>query len=842
MKAIKHVRKLWCLLMAALLLFSYSNARAQEYMINEIAPVNDHFADEYGEFDDWIEIYNGDLEPVWLDEVYLTDDFDDALKWKIDGPYKIQPGGFLIIWLDGQPQQGALHAPFKLKSGGEQIAITQQIGTEIVWIDSLSFGHIPMNTTLGRIRDGDPNFVLLSGITPGYSNNDALIYMEAPRIQPEGMILTGEQAITITSPASGSEIYYTLDGSEPTMQSSIYISPFNIDTTLQVNVRVFKTGYSGSIARETYILKPPGRIAVLSLDLARDDLFDDENGIYVKGSNGVNGYCIDYPANWNQDWEKPGCLSMFEPDGTRAFSFNTGIQIGGGCSRGLNMKSFNLYFRNKYGDSHLPYPIFPGSGISEFHRLKIRNAGTDNGSMMLRDGVNQLLFRDEIDLDLMDYRPAALYLNSEFWGMYGIREFINEDYIQAHYGYNKDEYDLIKSPFSWTDIKVGNDSAYRKLFSFIESNDLSDQDNYSYVEELIDINEYINYNIAEIYLANYDWPSINMYMWKPYENGKWRWILIDTDGSTNFDLFYETQPTYNSMMHATIPMYEQWPNSEESTLFLRKLMENEGFKNEFAQRSCTYIELLFNPVRVNRLTDSIAGLIDPFVDQTLEKWGENIPELGWGRAMGGSREIWEENIQLYKDFFVERPYYMRKYIGEYCRFEGSYRLDLNLSESSHGKVLVNSNKKEVPRGFAADYFINIPVKLSAVPDEGYAFYKWLEIDDPNPEIDFISAADVRLTPLFIPANSLREYEKAEFVVYPNPSSGIINIRFGTQAGSRLTVLVFNSAGQKVLEESISSPGRNELRQFDLSHLQNGVYQLRINSKYNQKVTQLILIR
>jgi len=295
-------------------------------------------------------------------------------------------------------------------------------------------------------------------------------------------------------------------------------------------------------------------------------------------------------------------------------------------------------------------------------------------------------------------------------------------------------------------------------------------------------------------------------------------------------------------MHATMPMFDLWPNSEESTLFLRKLLENETFKNEFAQRSCTYTELLFHPERVDRITDSIAELIDPFVDQTLEKWGENNPELGWSRAMGGSRVKWEENIQLYKDFFVERPSFIRKFIAEYCRFEGSYRLDLNLKESTHGKVLVNSNRKEVPPGFGTDYFINVPVKLSAVPDEGYAFYKWEEIDETNPDIDFISSKNVTLTPLFIPSSSVREYERPEINIYPNPSSGIINIQFVTPAEGSVSVQVFSSIGQMVLNEQLSDLQASGNLLFDLSDQEEGVYWLRISSDKIQKVEQIILIR
>ena len=127
----EQVRRLWYLLAAVLFLISFMAVQGQSYMINEIAPVNEHFADEYGEFDDWIELYNGDENPVWLDEVYLTDDFDEPLKWKIDGPYKMQPGGFLILWLDGQTHQGAFQPPIEQSAGahGRYVIRYQAMGS-----------------------------------------------------------------------------------------------------------------------------------------------------------------------------------------------------------------------------------------------------------------------------------------------------------------------------------------------------------------------------------------------------------------------------------------------------------------------------------------------------------------------------------------------------------------------------------------------------------------------------------------------------------------------------------------------------------------------------------------
>ncbi len=652
---------------------SGQNSEYDSLFINEISPTNFQFADEFGDMDDWIELYNAGTSAINIEGLYITDDLNNPLRWQIGIPCEISPGGFAIIWLDGEPEQGGLHAPFKISSGGEQIGITQFKDGKVNWIDSLSFGSIPKYSALGRKADGSDTFYLFGDITPGHTNNEARLYLVPPLIRPSGKILDNALEVTISSPDTNVTIYYTLDGNEPDTTSLLYTGKILIDNSTQITAKAFKTGYIGFPSKETYINKIESELPVLSLEMKNKDLFDDETGIYVKGTNGITGHCLDYPANWNQDWEKPCTISMFEPDDSLAFKVNAGIKIGGGCSRGYNMKGFNVFLRKRYGDEFIPYRIFTNSEIDEYYRIKIRNAGSDFGSMMLRDGINQLLLYNKTDIDLMNYRPAVLYINGEFWGLYGIREFFNEHYIMSHYGYQEDEIDMIKSPFSvWSEIKAGDDISFNDLYNFVRDNDLSIEENYRIISELIDIDEYINYNVAEIYYANYDWPAINNSIWKPKNNGKWRWMLSDTDGSTNFDLWYDTYPSYNSLEHATIPFSDTWPNSEKSTVLLRKLLENENFKNEFIQRTYTFIETVFNPERVNRITDSMVNLINPVMDFHLDKWGVNIPQLGWGRTMEGSREEWEENIQDYKDFFAERPYYMIQHINEYFNPDGIF--------------------------------------------------------------------------------------------------------------------------------------------------------------------------
>ena len=820
---------------------SHVSSDLSNLRMNEIAPLNDLYADEYGEQDDWVELYNADSLSVYLDDIYFTDDFDQPLKWKLVGPYLLQPGDFFLVWMDGDVDQGAIHASFKLKSGGEQLGMLQERDGIPVWLDSVSFGTIPHRSTLGRIEDGTGPWSLLAQASPRSTNNNGKLYLPPPTILPAGRMIESPITVEIIPPDPGCQLYYTLDGSEPTRSSIPYTGSFLIDTTLLVSAKAFKEGYSGVSSRESYLLKNTGDIAVVSLNMEPADLFDDTLGIYVRGKNGVPGHCVSYPANWNRDWERKGKITLYEPDATVAFRNGVGVKIGGGCSRGLNMKGFNLFFRDKYGEPYVDYGVFGESGIDRYYRLKLRNGGDDFQSMLFRDGLNQILLRDRLDIDLMNFRPVVLYLNAEFWGIYGLREHINQDYLRAHHNYTEDQVDLIKNPFSeWSEVKLGTDSAFTELYTYILENNLAESTAYQYVSDLIDIDEYINYHIAQIFLANYDWPAINNAVWKPKAGGKWRWILFDTDGSTNFDTYFETHPSYNSLVHATQATHDSWPNSEKSTLFLRKLFENEFFRNEFIQRTSTIMTLLFDQERVGTLTDSLSSLIDPFVEQHLRRWGTNNPDLGWGFSLGGSRSAWEKNIESYKGFFEDRPDHMLQHYSSYFQLDGTISIHLNTQPEDHGRVLAHSNLMELPYQYSGTYFRKIPIQFTAVPEEGYEFLHWEETGNTSPEIYFAGESNTTLTPLFVPALSVTGPNQTRLGVYPNPGKGLFYMDLSFFAGSILKLSVRDIRGDLIKEASIDSGGNETQIQLDLTMYPAGIYILSLGWK-DQLITKKLVL-
>ncbi len=140
--------------------------------INEFMASNDNaYADENGEYDDWIELYNAGDKEINIAGMYLSDNPDDATKWQIptgSDKTKIPAGGFLVLWADGQTDQGVLHLPFKLSSGGEAIVVTASDGETT--IDQHIYGPQTTDISEGRDPDGSDNWVKFSVPTPGASN------------------------------------------------------------------------------------------------------------------------------------------------------------------------------------------------------------------------------------------------------------------------------------------------------------------------------------------------------------------------------------------------------------------------------------------------------------------------------------------------------------------------------------------------------------------------------------------------------------------------------------------------------------------------------------------------
>jgi len=150
-------------------------AQAPTLYINEFMASNDaYWADENGDFDDWVEIYNPGTDSVDIGGLWFTDDLTDPASHQIPDTASaittIPPGGFLILWADKESEQGVLHVEEKLGGSGEQIGLVYISGTDTVFVDSLTYGEQIADTSSGRIADGGSDWDSFPDPTAGVSN------------------------------------------------------------------------------------------------------------------------------------------------------------------------------------------------------------------------------------------------------------------------------------------------------------------------------------------------------------------------------------------------------------------------------------------------------------------------------------------------------------------------------------------------------------------------------------------------------------------------------------------------------------------------------------------------
>ena len=154
-----------------------------DLVINEIMADNDTVvADQDGEYDDWLELYNNSSETLVLDGLYLSDDPTDLLKWAFPDGLTLAPDSYLTIWCDEDLDQDGLHADVKFSAGGESAILSYADGTII---ENIEFGEQQTDLSYSRIPNGTGEFTIKQAtfginneIVLGTDSFDSAFYLE----------------------------------------------------------------------------------------------------------------------------------------------------------------------------------------------------------------------------------------------------------------------------------------------------------------------------------------------------------------------------------------------------------------------------------------------------------------------------------------------------------------------------------------------------------------------------------------------------------------------------------------------------------------------------------------
>lgn len=600
-----------------------------------------------------------------------------------------------------------MHANFKLDADGETVYLSKPSG-EIA--DSVRIGNLKLNTSYGRSLKNAAVWAIFPNPTPNKENSGEEFPVDKPGkplFSFPGGLYPSALSLKLTAPSASDTIYYTTDGSIPNRFSNIYNSEINIISSKVIRACVLKSGFlPGETVTNSYILSGIKKIPVVSVSMNPDDLWDYYNGIYVKGPNAQanNPY---FGANFWMDWEKPCHFEMMEITGNKVIDLDAGTKIFGNWSRANAQKSMAFHFRKSYGAEYIKYKIFDERPFDEFKDIVLRNSGNDWNNTMFRDGLMTGLTIG-MNMDQQAFRPSVFYLNGEYWGILNIREKVNEDMIATHHDLDRDDISILENNGA---IVAGSAGDYWTMVSFLEQNTLSVPANYSKMLEWIDVNSFIDYYAAQIYFRNHDWPGNNIKYWRTNDsNGRWRWIIYDTDFGMGI---WNSQPSENTLELATAANGPSWPNPPWSTLMFRRLLENSGFRNQFVNRFADLLNSRFSVDHVYNAIDWKRNVISDEIGKHFQKWNTE------------SYNNWYSNVQAAINFANGRTSNVFNHMRLKFNFQSPQTITAR-TDSTKGSIQLNSLRlSNYP--WKGAYFPDVPITLTAVPLAGYRFVKWTGI-------------------------------------------------------------------------------------------------------------------
>lgn len=671
--------------LAILFFFIPEYADSQNVVLNEFMSLNATIIqDEDGDYSDWIEMYNRSDATVNLKGYYISDDTLDPAKWQFPEVH-ITPGNFLIVFASSKDRTDTLylHTNFKLSGPGEYLVLSDSLLNRMdMW------PPVPLEADLsyGRFPDGDSALMELVSATPGLPNSggSTLTFSHFSGVYNRDFYLK------IFAGSAFDSVKYTFNGNIPDSLSPVYTDSLLIsfgDTdsvyyslipstpdSMGDYLRLWKTpkmliqkarivrfrGFSDGVASNTvYTLSffPDSLFAkvrhfpVVSLITDSSNMYDHQRGIYIPGYY-FNPEDTDWTGNYfmkTQEWERPVHVTYFDTAGIPRMEQDAGMRVHGKITRHAPQKSLRMYARSDYGNSWFNYPLIKQVDLQQYKRFLLQTTYGDGWQTMFKDQMITRLVSN-LNLDLLHSEPVHMFINGEYWGFSHLRQYFDQNYLEQMHGIDPDNVDILENNM---EVEEGDTVNYNQLLTYIGAHDLTQPEIYDSIQNWIDIDNYIDYQIVEIYFNNNDWPGSNVDYWREKKEGaKWRWLLYDLDASC-------FNPEFNSMEYATSVVDTSWQNPPWSTYLFRSLLVNEDFKNQFISRFAELLNSTFKTSHVVQHINDYKAKIDSLYELHNQRWDYPISYHDWEWAI--------EHSML--DFAIKRPCIIAGYIKDYFELE-----------------------------------------------------------------------------------------------------------------------------------------------------------------------------
>jgi|GEM_PF-1920620 len=734
-----------------------SVAIANDVVINEVLASNGtayspNPADPFPSFPDAVELRNVTNQAVNLTGYSLSDNPSNPTKWQFPVGTMIPANGFLIVLANNE--DSGLQTNFKLSSQGETLILSDSAGTEI---QQLTFPRQRTDIAYGRLSDG--SYAFLPNVTIGAANNETsavLALIKRPQSDQESGIYQGSLAVSLST-EPGTTVHFTTDGSVPTTSSPVYSMPLTFtQTTVLKSIAVDgASGLTSDIASRSFIFTN------VVHDLPVLIITPDEFSVIPSGGAAYDRFSFDGRIR----------IDFLETDGSLPISQYAEFRTSGLTSVVRPPFNGKISAKGRLGRDNLPHRFFPEKSEDRFERILVRGASQDFSQTRMRDGIVSRMISegDIVDHEHEGFRPVAVYVQGIYSGHLNIRE--DDDRTFARQYFDLDE------PFEKQTGSLNRLSSMYQRFASILPNPNA-PDAIQRLDALVDVDE----TMLDLVVRDSFQAFEESVHWVSTANPtqRQRASLHDYDFCFGFPFRGNPPSLWNEVAWARAS--DNFPMDGQNTRFW----------HDAIQSCASYLMHFGYPERVNAIVDATAAEIRSEIPRTAAFYlSIKSPTASTNRERNlvvESLQEWEDFVTRVKDFVDDRM------TGALPGLATTYSLntvevDIQTSDTARGEVSVQGYRVK-PGREVGQYFANIPMRLQALPKQGYVFDQWLGdvpagiVNDPLIELSLNATSSV--TANFIPTpftiavseihyNPLTMSEADEFIELVNYGTSNIDI-------------------------------------------------------------------
>jgi gliding motility-associated-like protein len=666
---------------------------------------------------------------------------------------------------------GQTNTNFKVtQSNGEEIVFSNPTGVVLESYDFDVISPNQMNQSYGRVPNGTGNMVIQTNPSQGAANSGTTGngYAIRPTIDIQAGYYASPITVTLATTEPGGTIYYTLNGSQPSNTSTTYTGPINISATTVLRAIVYS----------------PTAGILPSFTETNTYFFGNDNHTIPVVS--ISGTTLDGGWNGNELTN----LEFFQ-NGAFVVESHGDSNEHGNDSNAYGQRGFDYITRDALGyDDKLEHPMLHTSDRPSYQRLIFKAAANDNypfsnGGAHIRDAyVCELSLLGNLHLDERKTRNCIVYINGQYWGVYEIREKVDDtDYTKYYFDQPAGNVDFLKTwGGTWTEFAAAPgfnpQTQWNTFVNFVTTNNMATQANYDYVLTQFNTMSLIDYFILNGYTVCTDWLNWNTAWWKGTNpNGdakRWRYALWDNDATFGHYINYtgvsSTQPTADPCQIES----EGDVGGQGHIPVLNALFDNPDFFADYIQRYAELSNTIFSCDRMIEVLDSMILVIQPEMTRQIQRWGGNL-------------NTWNNNVQDIRDFIQARC--ANEIIGGITDCYDVVPYNVTFQIDGVGDIVVGETQLspyETP--FSGTYFGDLEIDLEAIIDSVVgpcsSFQGW----------EIVSGTGVIADPTAPITTLIVQSDVTVQAIFGTPASGpvtVVSDVFPSGAGN----IVFNGTAQ-----------------------------------------------